>query len=85
MASCLTIFLQIFTSARGDGSVSCMVLSHIRCLDTADYYHQYGRCNAGCTSTIPHDLKTLLPGRWIRPKTSKTVHNHGCTISNFEK
>ena len=36
------------------------IITYIRCLDTADYYPECGRRNAGCTSTITHDLKSIV-------------------------
>ena len=42
----ITGFAQTFTSVRCDGSVYGMI-THISCLDTADYDHQCGRRKAG--------------------------------------
>ena len=36
------------------------IISYIRCVDTADYYPQCGRRSDGCTSTITHDLKSIV-------------------------
>ena len=82
----ITGFAQTFTSVRCDGSVYGMITHRpisISCLDTADYDHQCGRRNAGCTGTITHDLKSIVNrmtklshlGRWIGPQTPKTVNN----------
>ena len=78
-----TIETPLKYSQRPVAMVQYGIITYIRCLDTADYYHQCGRRNAGRTSAITYDLKCIVNrwqtklshlGRWIRPKTLKTVH-----------
>ena len=65
------------------------ITTYKKCLDTADYYHQCGRRNAGCTSTITHDLKSnvnrltnkaVSPWQMDSPTNAKNCSNHMCTI-----
>ena len=62
---------------------------YIKSLDTADYYPQCGRRSYGCTSTITHDLKSIVtrltnkavsPGQMDSPTNDKNCPYHRCTI-----
>ena len=63
----LVVFLDSFKySRRPRAMVQYGIITYIRCLDTADYYHQCARRNAGCTSTIIRDLKSSV--NWLTNK-----------------
>ena len=60
--------------------VQCGIITYIKCLETADYYPQCGRRSDGCTSTITHDLKSIVtrltnkavsPGQMDSPTNDK--------------
>ena len=64
-------------------------ITYIKCLDTADYHPQCGRRCYGCTSTITHDLKSIVtrltnkavsPGQMDSPTNDKNCSYHRSTI-----
>ena len=71
------------------------IITYIKWLDTADYYPQCGRRGSyGCTSTIHHDLKSIVtrltnkavsPGQMYSPTNDKNCSYHRCTIQNLKK
>ena len=76
-------------SRRHMAMVHYRITTYIKCLDTADCYHQCGRRNAGCTSTITHDLKSnanrltnkaVSPWQMDSPTNAKNCSYHMCTI-----
>ena len=87
MACCLTRLLKY--SQRPVAMVKYGIITYIRCLDTADYYHQCGRRNAGRTSAITYDLKSIVnrltnkavsPWQMDSPTNAKNCSCHLCTI-----
>ena len=65
------------------------IITYIKCLDKADYYPQCGRRSDGCTSTIIHDLKSIVsqltikavsPGQMDSPTNDKNCSYHWCTM-----
>ena len=70
------------------------IITYIKCFDTADYYPECGRRSDGCTSTITHDLKSIVtrltnkavsPGQMDSPTNDKNCSYRRCTIENFKK
>ena len=81
-------------SRRPVAMVQYGIITYIRCLDTADYYHHCACRNAGRTSTITHDIKSSvnrLTNKAVSSladgfahKRQKTVHT-ACTQSKTLK
>ena len=64
------------------------IITYIKCLDTADYYPQCGHRSYVCTSTITHDLKSIvtrLTNKAVSPgQTTKTVNTAGAQFKTLK-